>query len=64
MNIGDAIYLIKYIFTNGPSPICDGSPNLFPGDADGSGEITVGDAVFLVQFVFNNGPAPENCSAS
>ena len=64
VNIGDAIYLIFYIFLDGSPPMCAGSPNLFSGDADGSGSINIGDALFLVKYIFNDGPTPENCSAS
>ena len=64
VNIGDAVYLILYIFANGQSPMCSGSPNLYPGDANGSGDITIGDAIFLVKYIFANGEAPVNCSAS
>ena len=52
-NVGDAVYLVAYIFQGGNPPPC---PN--EGDANGDGAINVGDAVYLVRFVFQNGPAP------
>ena len=57
VNIGDAVYLIAYVFKGGqaPDPLC-------LGDANGDGEANVGDAVYLVSYVFGNGPEPvESC---
>ncbi|MEZ5359256.1 MAG: M4 family metallopeptidase [Candidatus Zixiibacteriota bacterium] len=53
INIGDAVFLINYIFKGGPAP--DPIEN---GDANCDGSVNVGDAVFLVNFIFNGGPAP------
>jgi hypothetical protein len=57
VNVGDAVYLINYIFKQGPapSPICS-------GDANGDDDTNVGDAVYLINYVFNDGPPPvEDC---
>jgi len=53
-NVGDAVYLINYVFKAGPAPdpVCS-------GDANGDREANVGDAVYLINYVFKNGPAPE-----
>ncbi len=54
LSISDVVFMINYIFTNGPEPIgC--SQN---GDADGNGLLTISDAVYLVSYIFSNGPAP------
>ncbi|MEZ5359279.1 MAG: C10 family peptidase [Candidatus Zixiibacteriota bacterium] len=53
VNVGDAVYLINYIFKSGPSPIPEEA-----GDADGGGSVNVGDAVYLINHIFNGGPAP------
>jgi len=57
VNVGDAVYLINYVFSGGPAPnpVCI-------GDANGDGDVNVGDAVYVINYVFNGGPAPvENC---
>ncbi len=52
-SIGDAVFIINYIFGGGPPP----NP-LSNGDADGSGAISIGDAVYLINFIFGGGPPP------
>ncbi len=53
VTISDAVFLINYIFSGGPSP------NPTPaGDADCSGIVTISDAVYLINFIFSGGPAP------
>jgi hypothetical protein len=57
VNVGDAVYLIAYIFSGGPppNPVCR-------GDANGEDQVNVGDAVYLINYVFKGGPAPvEGC---
>lgn len=57
INVGDAVFLINYIFKSGPAPdpVC-------AGDANGDGSINVGDAVYLINYVFKSGPTPvEGC---
>jgi hypothetical protein len=56
-DVGDAVYLISYIFAGGPppDPVC-------LGDANGDSYTNVGDAVYLIAFVFSGGPPPvESC---
>jgi hypothetical protein len=53
VNVGDAVYLINYIFKGGSAP----DPECL-GDANGDGHINVGDAVYLINYVFKGGPAP------
>ncbi len=53
INVGDAVYLIGYIFRGGPAP----NP-LAAGDANCDGPINVGDAVYLISYIFRGGPAP------
>jgi hypothetical protein len=53
INVGDAVYIISYIFRNGPPPPC-----LKEGDANGDGKINVGDAVYIISYIFRNGPPP------
>ncbi len=54
VNVGDAVYLISYIFKGGPAP----SSGLCGGDANGDCACNVGDAVFVISYVFKGGPAP------
>jgi hypothetical protein len=53
INIGDAVYLIAYIFSHGPAPV-----PLSAGDSNCSGDINVADVVYLVDYIFSHGPAP------
>lgn len=53
VNVGDAVYIINYVFRGGPAPLC-----LQEGDANGDGKINVGDAVYIINYVFRSGPVP------
>ena len=58
VNVGDAVYLISYIFKSGPPPVpyvtCS-------GDANGDCACNVGDAVYIISYVFKGGPPPVTC---
>jgi hypothetical protein len=57
VNVGDAVYLIAYVFNGGPppDPVCG-------GDANNDNDTNVGDAVYIIAYVFNGGPPPlEGC---
>jgi hypothetical protein len=57
VNVGDAVFLIAYVFKGGPGPDPECS-----GDANGDGGVNVGDAVYLIAYVFKGGSAPvEDC---
>lgn len=53
VNIGDAVYLVTYIFKGGPAP-----DPVESGDANCDGSTNIGDAVYLVTYIFKGGPAP------
>jgi len=55
-NVGDAVYIINYVFKGGPAP----NP-IEAGDVNGDGNCNVGDAVYLIAYVFKGGPAPDGC---
>ena len=52
-NVGDAVFLINYVFKSGaaPDPMEAGNVNC---DLD----VNVGDAVYLIAYVFSGGPPP------
>jgi hypothetical protein len=52
-NISDVVYLINYIFNQGP-----GSLPWFLGDANCNGEVTASDIVYLINYLFKQGKAP------
>ena len=58
VNIGDAVYLINYVFKGGPGavpyPLCS-------GDANCDCQVNVGDAVYIISYVFKGGPPPCDC---
>jgi agmatine/peptidylarginine deiminase len=57
VSIGDAVFIINYIFGGGPSPVLPEA-----ADPDCSGGVSIGDAVYIINFIFGGGPVPcENC---
>jgi hypothetical protein len=52
-NVGDAVFLINYIFNGGAAP-----DPVESGDANCDGQGNVGDAVYLINYVFNGGAPP------
>lgn len=52
-NIGDLIYLVDYMFNDGPAPANPDAANV-----DGVNGVDVSDLVYLVDYMFNSGPAP------
>jgi hypothetical protein len=57
VNVGDAVFIISYVFKGGPppDPVC-------AGDANDDGDTNVGDGVYLIAYVFKGGPPPvEEC---
>lgn len=53
LNVGDAVYLINFVFKGGPAP-----DPIEAGDANCDNLTNVGDAVYLINFVFKGGPQP------
>jgi len=52
--LSDVVYIINYIFKNGPVP----KINILSGDANCNNKVNLVDAVFLINFLFKNGPSP------
>ncbi|MCK4626235.1 MAG: SBBP repeat-containing protein [Phycisphaerae bacterium] len=59
IDIADLVYLVDYMFNEGPEPPCWDE-----GDVDASGvmPIDIADLVYLVDYMFNSGPEPPPCS--
>jgi hypothetical protein len=53
IDIADAIYLINYLFTDGPAP-----DPIEHGDVNRDGVIDITDVVYLINYLFVGGPAP------
>jgi hypothetical protein len=53
VTISDVVFLINYLFDNGPEP-----DPLETGDANCDSEVTVEDVVFLINYLFKGGPEP------
>ncbi len=53
INVGDAVYVINYIFRGGPAP----AP-LEAGDVNLDLAVNIGDAVYIINFIFKGGPVP------
>ncbi|MCH9030954.1 MAG: M6 family metalloprotease domain-containing protein [candidate division Zixibacteria bacterium] len=53
VDIGDAIFIVKYIFQDGNAPPC-----LDQADADGNNSNDIGDAIFIVKYIFQDGADP------
>lgn len=53
VNVGDVVYLVEYLFRDGPLSV-----PLEVGDVNSDSSTNVGDVVYLVQYLYYNGPAP------
>jgi hypothetical protein len=57
INIADAVYVIRFIFSGGVAPV-----DIHGGDVNCDGTCDIGDIVYLLAYMFSGGPAPcENC---
>lgn len=52
-NVGDAVFLIAYVFKGGPAP-----DPIEAGDANCDHDTNIGDAVYMIAYVFKGGPEP------
>jgi PKD repeat protein len=53
INAADVVYLINYLFIQGPAPV-----PLEAGDVNCGGTITAADVVYLINYLFISGPPP------
>ena len=57
IDISDLVFLIDYMFRDGPEPVCTAE-----ADVDGDVEpLNISDLVYLVDYMFVGGPAPVAC---
>jgi nitrous oxidase accessory protein len=57
INSADVVYLINYLFKDGPAPV-----PLEAGDCNADGVINSADVVYLINYLFKGGPGPGlNC---
>jgi len=54
VDTGDVVYLVNYLYKNGPLPI----PVTSSGDCNGDSLVDVGDVVYLINYLYKNGPSP------
>jgi hypothetical protein len=52
-NVSDVVYLINYLFINGPAP-----DPVLAGDVNCDGVVNVTDVVYLINYLFISGPPP------
>lgn len=53
INIGDAVFLVEYLFKGGPAP-----DPLEAGETNCDGAVNIGDVVFIIAYLFRGGPPP------
>ena len=53
IDVGDVVYLVSYLYRNGPAP-----DPLEAGDANCDAIVNVGDVVYLVSYLYKGGPPP------
>ena len=53
VDVGDATFIVSYIFAGGQIPPCLGQ-----ADADGGGDINIFDVTYLVKYIFSDGADP------
>jgi len=58
IDIADLVYLVDYMFVNGPEPPCFEEADV---NGDGAPLIDISDLVYLVDYMFNSGPEPPAC---
>ncbi len=51
---GDAVYLLNYLFKQGPAP-----EPLAAGDVNGDCEVNASDVIYLINYLFREGPMPQ-----
>ncbi len=58
VDISDLIYIVDFIFTQGPDPVCLAEAN---ADASIDEAVDISDLIYIVDFIFTQGPPPPSC---
>jgi len=58
VNVSDAVWLLNYIFVDGPPP----QPIKACGDTNTDADVNISDAAYLVIWIFTGGTSPGDCS--
>ncbi|MCB2229146.1 hypothetical protein KQH82_00390 [bacterium] len=58
VDLSDLIYLVNYLFSGGPAPVCLASANV---NGDLGCAVDLSDLIYLVNYLFLGGPAPSQC---
>jgi len=53
INIFDVVYLIDYLYRDGPEPV-----DLWTADVNGDGDVNIFDIVYLIDYLYRDGPPP------
>jgi hypothetical protein len=56
VDVGDVVFLINYLYKNGPAPQLS-----LVSDVNCDGIVDVGDVVYLINYLFKAGPPPSGC---
>ena len=60
-NVADLTYLVRFLFHDGPIPLCPEAADVNPGGEPG---VNIADITYLVAFLFQGGPLPAACPGS
>ncbi|HOP06922.1 MAG TPA: hypothetical protein PLF13_06485 [candidate division Zixibacteria bacterium] len=58
LDISDVVYLVNYMFQQGPAPVCMDEANVNGSELP---EPDISDLVYLASYMFNQGPPPVPC---
>lgn len=56
-DIADIVYMVNWLFNDGPAPPCKDEANVVVEDPD------IADLVYFVSYMFSDGPPPQSCDA-
>lgn len=58
IDISDLVYLIDFMFTSGPVPVCHEEADV---NGDGAEVLDISDLVYLIDYMFTGGALPPSC---
>ncbi len=54
VDLGDVVFLLNYLYKNGPEPC-----TMESADPNADCVVDLGDAIYLINFLFRGGPSPQ-----